>query len=1065
MITIRSLLSYFALLITTSAFSIEYKNSEVTSSIFKQPIFKNVDVDNYIFSGKLYKIVQDSHGFIWFAGTKGIARFDGYNLINFTHNPNDEHSIQRDSIRTISPDHNGGIWIAYNNSGLGHYNAQTEQFTAFSHLSDNKNSPSSNTIRDIAVKKNGDLWIGTTKGLDYLNVKDKVFTHFLSKSEQRHSSWIFDLTLDKSEKLWITTPYGIKVIEQAKNSFSYPVLYNRAGEVLSTKQLKLRFRKSFTANDGRIWLIGQNNKIYVINPKTSKRIRVDTSLSQADSNYVAINQVDDENIWISNYRTGIEVFDMNSLVKKHDIKANKYQKNGLENALINDIMTDKEGNTWVNYRSRKPKFTNQHLTAFDYVNTEFNVNNVFFEKNIQDIVALENNQYLLLDKSQLSFIDRNRQTIESYQPVIIEKGTYTFKSMATGAQNELWIITVNGTILNFNLLTKKYTLHATISSVMPGYQARNIYYVGEDKLLISTNSGAQTFNPNTNTFTPLLKENQQEINAYIWSIISTKDNNYFLAASDGLYYQLSGQKHFQHIATDGLTFAGKQVKKLLVDKQQKLWMFTDLNSYQIQLEQDKLSFKPLKKYKNKPIKGQLPLIDHQGNIWLNTYLYYSPVEEEFTDLYHYRLNKNIRLTTPSKSVTSPYFWSTEQAVFIQTSLLEKPKKVSPIKIVELNINGKKYISPQLENLTITADNQQLNLQFAALDYLYADQLSYQYKLSGFDKIWQYSSKNERRAVYSSLAPGEYTFKIKALLNNNFNTEQELQFRVTVLPKIYQIIWFKLFLGFLFLLGIVWLHKFFLNKKLAHEQQINEHKIAQEKSQLLEELIQKKNQILADVSHELNTPLTVLKLQVESLKDNIEEDVQVTYDALDNKLDDIQNLIDDINQLAQSDVGALVLNFQQFDLNETLQHWQNELTQFVKQNKLSFEINKDLPSELMVNLDRDRIKQVFINLLTNSIKYTEKPGKVHLVATIKNDALLLTIEDSAPSVSNKDLITIFERLYRAENSRSRATGGSGLGLAICKSLIEAHGGNIHAEQSGLGGLKIVISLPLEVTCTE
>jgi len=217
-------------------------------------------------------------------------------------------------------------------------------------------------------------------------------------------------------------------------------------------------------------------------------------------------------------------------------------------------------------------------------------------------------------------------------------------------------------------------------------------------------------------------------------------------------------------------------------------------------------------------------------------------------------------------------------------------------------------------------------------------------------------------------------------------------------------------------------------------------------------------MLADVSHELSTPLTVLKLQVESLKDDLEDDVQVTYEALDNKLDDIQYLIDDIHQLAQSDIGALKLNLQPFSLHETLLFWEHELTQFVNKNKLTFDINIAMPKQLIVNFDRDRLKQIFTNLLTNSIKYTDKPGRVKLSAAATNSTLLLTIEDSAPGVSNADLITIFERLYRVESSRSRATGGSGLGLSICKSLIEEHQGKIYAQHSSLGGLKIVIELP-------
>lgn len=241
-------------------------------------------------------------------------------------------------------------------------------------------------------------------------------------------------------------------------------------------------------------------------------------------------------------------------------------------------------------------------------------------------------------------------------------------------------------------------------------------------------------------------------------------------------------------------------------------------------------------------------------------------------------------------------------------------------------------------------------------------------------------------------------------------------------------------------------------------QVQRKKLALKENLFMDKLLTQKNQVLADVSHELSTPLTVLKLQVESLKDNLEDDVQASYDALDNKVNDIEHLINDIHQLAQSDVGALQLNLQPFELNKTFECWEQELAQFVIQNKLTFEIDRNIPEDLLVNYDRDRIKQVFINLLTNSIKYTDKPGLVKLTSKIKNSRLYLSIEDSGPGVSTEDLPAIFERLYRVERSRSRETGGSGLGLAICKSLVEAHHGKIYAQHSSLGGLKVVMELP-------
>jgi len=243
-------------------------------------------------------------------------------------------------------------------------------------------------------------------------------------------------------------------------------------------------------------------------------------------------------------------------------------------------------------------------------------------------------------------------------------------------------------------------------------------------------------------------------------------------------------------------------------------------------------------------------------------------------------------------------------------------------------------------------------------------------------------------------------------------------------------------------------------------QVKRRKILKQEKDVAALLLTKKNQLLADVSHELGTPLSVLKLQVESLKDDLETDVQLSYDALDNKLNDIEHLIDDIHQLAQSDIGGLTLNYEMFNANQVFSHWQREFEHFGEINQLRFRMKNGLPDDFFIKIDRDKIKQVITNLLANSQKYTDKPGKIDFAIFIKNNNLCITIEDSVPGVSNEELTHIFDRLYRVESSRSRDTGGSGLGLAICKSLIEAHKGEIYAQQSNLGGLKIIIKIPVQ-----
>ncbi|MCF2900562.1 tetratricopeptide repeat protein [Pseudoalteromonas sp. SYSU M81236] len=237
------------------------------------------------------------------------------------------------------------------------------------------------------------------------------------------------------------------------------------------------------------------------------------------------------------------------------------------------------------------------------------------------------------------------------------------------------------------------------------------------------------------------------------------------------------------------------------------------------------------------------------------------------------------------------------------------------------------------------------------------------------------------------------------------------------------------------------------------------KLASERAQLLQEVVDKKNRLLADVSHEIRTPLTALQLQVEALQYNIAKDVDASYDAINRKLTDINILIRDIHQLAQADSDSLYLNLKPYLLADVLSVWQQDFAAFVENKGFEFTSNIRVAADIKVTWDIDKIKQVLTNLLSNSTFYTDKPGKIKFVATASEQSISFSIEDTPPGVTNNQLVEIFERLYRVDKSRSRQTGGSGLGLAICKSLIETHKGTIKAEHSELGGVKILICLPL------
>ncbi|MBO9491467.1 tetratricopeptide repeat protein [Endozoicomonas sp. G2_1] len=231
------------------------------------------------------------------------------------------------------------------------------------------------------------------------------------------------------------------------------------------------------------------------------------------------------------------------------------------------------------------------------------------------------------------------------------------------------------------------------------------------------------------------------------------------------------------------------------------------------------------------------------------------------------------------------------------------------------------------------------------------------------------------------------------------------------------------------------------------------------NQLSNQLMSEKKQFFADISHELRTPLTVFKLKMEELEYDIADDPKTVYKLLHERIDSFNCLINDISLLALNDRGELELDRETFALQHFFERRAAELQVLAERHSLSVQINIRLSAWHNATLDGARIRQVLTNLFSNACRYTNSPGNIVFTVEVNNDELLWSIEDSSPALEPEQYQKIFNRLYRADKSRSRKLGGSGLGLAICRDLICAHHGSISAEPSSLGGVKVSVNIPL------
>jgi two-component system sensor histidine kinase BaeS len=204
---------------------------------------------------------------------------------------------------------------------------------------------------------------------------------------------------------------------------------------------------------------------------------------------------------------------------------------------------------------------------------------------------------------------------------------------------------------------------------------------------------------------------------------------------------------------------------------------------------------------------------------------------------------------------------------------------------------------------------------------------------------------------------------------------------------------------------------------------------------------------------------VLRGELEALQDGVRQPTPASLSSLLAEVTTLTKLVDDLHQLSLSDLGALAYRKSPVDCVHLLQIAVASFRDRFRAKGL--EIVTLLPEQAPLFGDPDRLNQLFNNLLENSLRYTDAGGKLEIGAEPLPGRLRIYWQDSAPGVNDEQLARIFERFYRTEGSRNRASGGSGLGLSICQNIVEAHNGTIYAQHSPLGGVRITVEFAIPV----
>lgn len=216
---------------------------------------------------------------------------------------------------------------------------------------------------------------------------------------------------------------------------------------------------------------------------------------------------------------------------------------------------------------------------------------------------------------------------------------------------------------------------------------------------------------------------------------------------------------------------------------------------------------------------------------------------------------------------------------------------------------------------------------------------------------------------------------------------------------------------------------------------------------IKETFEKQKQFIANASHELKTPLAIIKTNnslVLSNKSATVESQGKWLNYINNQIERMSELLDEMLTLAKLDTSRELKDFADFDFSKLVNNILLTFEAVIFENKIELESN--ILKDIKLKGDKENIKRVVIILLDNAIKYTNKNGKINVDLVQEKNRIKLKVKNTGEGIEKEDLEKVFERFYRVDSSRARETGGYGLGLSIAKSIVESHNGKIYAESN-------------------
>jgi signal transduction histidine kinase len=355
-----------------------------------------------------------------------------------------------------------------------------------------------------------------------------------------------------------------------------------------------------------------------------------------------------------------------------------------------------------------------------------------------------------------------------------------------------------------------------------------------------------------------------------------------------------------------------------------------------------------------------------------------------------------------------------------------------------------------QKLTLTYDQSSFSIDFAALSFRAPAMIHYAYKMENLEKDWTYLATN-RKAYFTELAPGSYTFVVKTFDNEGVQGNYA-RLTIVVLPPFWKTWWAYTLYALAFLACVYFITRYFIMRSRERNRRKLE-KLAYEKEK---ENYEDKINFFANVAHEIRTPLTLIQGPMENIMDQVDEvpAVKKSMEIMSRNTDRLIHLTNQLLDFRKVEMNGFRLNFAQTNISNLLLDHQLRFVPAAEQKKI--DVRATIPDNVTAMADEEALNKIFSNLWDNAIKYAATKADVtlavtdegHYAVTFKNDGYLIPAE-------NKD--KIFTTFYRIKETSDKP--GTGIGLALAKQLAEMHGGTLtlHDQEDGMNVFVLILPL--------